>query len=175
MLWIILGFVVCVVGDIVSSWDYIKDGRIDFSDWIRVLIDGIVGAFVGAVIWCVVGLPLGLVLPKTFSEEEQPIYALADNSATEGAHYLFSGYVEEKPVYRYVVNTERGKQIKQVDASIAYFNEGDYEQPYMITYTSKFKSNFYWWIAIHDSEAFAFVEFYVPANTIATDYNVDLQ
>lgn len=141
--------------------------------WTSVL-GGIVGFAIGFCLYFLGGSFLGTKLPTVEVIEEQEIYALSDSSATKGASYLFAGYIDEKLVYGYVVDTERGKQIKEIDAKNAYITEGDYT-PTIRTHKIKFKHDWYNWFARDEFIEEDYVEFLVPIDTITAEYNVDLQ
>ena len=164
MAWIILGIVIGIVMALCTE---------------KSICSGLAGAFmgflIGVAVCFVLGGIIGVCLPTTEIIEEQEIYALSDSSTVGGKHYLSVGYVNEELVYRYVVNTDKGKHVKEEKASDVYLHEGDY-QPSVKTHSVEFKESWYKWIA-HDvfRGEERYVEFYVPENTITTEYNVDLQ
>lgn len=141
--------------------------------WTSVL-GGIVGFAIGFCLHFLGGSFLGTKLPTVEVIEEQEIYALGDSSASKSVRYLFAGYIDEKLVYRYVVNTERGKHIEEIDAKNAYIIESDCA-PTIRTHKIKFKHDWYNWFALDDFIEEDYVEFLVPIDTITTEYNVDLQ
>ena len=167
MLWFIIP--VCL-GFIVGSEFSWKYRYIDIGEGLG---GAFVGALIGAILYLLIGGIIGCFLPtKTELVDTQKIYALADNSSIEGRQFLFSGYIEEKMVCRYVVNTSKGKHIEEVCACRSFINEGDYE-PKVETYQTKFKSSWYY---IFATDWFFDLEyrFYVPENTVTNSYSIDL-
>lgn len=132
------------------------------------------GTLVGLLMWLVVGMIMGCILPTEYEMASQPIYAMNDGSSSEGAHFLFSGYYDEKFVCRYIVETEKGKHIEQVNADKAYIVEQDVAQPYVERYEEVYTIDWYWWIALPMNND-VYYKFYVPSGTVVTSYNIDLQ
>lgn len=136
-------------------------------------LGGLLGFFVGLILWLFIGGFIGCALPTVEVVEEQEICALNDSTSVEGASYLFSGYIDEDLVCRYVINTERGKHIEEVDTDNVYIKEGDYT-PTVKIHSVEFKKDWCYWIA-HDMFVDGYyVEFYVPENTVTSEYNIDL-
>ena len=162
MIWII----VCAIIGFVIMYDF----------WCS-FGDGIMGAFCGAfcgfLLYFLIGGLIGCSLPLNQVVEEQEIYALTDNSSVEGVHYLFSGYIDEDLVCRYVVNTDKGKHIEETDVDNVYINEGDYK-PLVKHYTYVLEKE---WHNLFAHELFTddYYEFYVPKNTVTNEYNIDLK
>ena len=161
MAWIICG---AIIGFILL-WS-------DFEFFVEGCLGAVMGALVGFIIYTVIGGAIGSSLPLNKVVEEQEIYALTDNSSIEGASYLFSGYINENLVCRYVISTDRGKHIEQIDADYVYINEGDYK-PIVKHYTYVFEKEWYKWFA-HTAFVDDYYEFYVPENTVTNEYNIDL-
>lgn len=132
----------------------------------------LLGFCIGFILWFFIGGLIGAGLPMVEVVEEQEICALNDSTSVEGASYLFSGYIDKDLVCRYVINTERGKHIEEVDTDNVYIKEGDYT-PTVKIHRYKFKKEWYYWFA-HDIFAEYYVEFFVPENTITSEYNIDL-
>ena len=161
MAWIIGG---AIIGFLIVWIDWEDIGASIFSSFAFAFIGFIVYLAIGGIIGC--GLPLNEIV------EEQEIFALTDNSSVEGRNYLFSGYINEELVCRYVVNTDRGKHIEEVDAYKVYINEGDYK-PVVKHYTYVFEKEWHEWFA-HTLFTDDYYEFYVPENTVTNEYNIDL-
>lgn len=147
-----------------------------FLDWEEIgegCAGGLLGAVVGLVLYIFLGGFIGMALPTIEVVEEYEICALKDTTEIEGAHYLFSGYIDEKLVFRYVIDTEKGKHIEEIKGTTnVYINEGNYV-PTIKVYTKKLAKDWY------DLFAYCFYSneyvFYVPENTITNEYNIDLQ
>lgn len=85
------------------------------------------GILCGLALFCTVGFGLGFLLPRTEGvTTEQEICAFSDSSSTESYNFLFSGYIQDELVYRYVIETERGKHIEEVKDDV-YIREGNYK------------------------------------------------
>ena len=131
------------------------------------------GGIIGVILYFLIGGIIGAFLPTEMEiVDTQKIYALTDDSSIDGRHYLFSGYADEKMVCRYIVDTDKGKNIEEVCANHSFINEGDYE-PKVEIYKTKFKYN---WDYIFASDWLFSLEyrFYVPENTVINSYNIDL-
>ena len=144
----------------------------DWEEFGMSFMGGLLGFFVGLLLWFLVGGIIGAGLPMVEVVEEQEICALNDSSSIEGASYLFSGYIDEDLVCRYVINTERGKHIEEVDTDNVYIKEGDYT-PMVKIHKFEFEKEWYYWFA-HDILTEYYVEFFVPENTVTSEYNIDL-
>ena len=130
------------------------------------------GLLIGGILYLALGSAIGCFLPTVDVVEEQTICALNDSSKIEGANYLFSGYIEEKLVIRYVINTDKGKHIEEIPSvKNVYINEGDYE-PMVKTIYQEFAEEWYYWIALPMTTK-EYI-FYVPNNTVTNEYNIDL-
>lgn len=134
---------------------------------------GCLGALIGILVYFLVGGFIGTNLPVIETVEEQEIYALNDSTSIKGANYLFSGYINENMVFRYVINTDKGKHIEEVKADNTYVNEGDYTPIVKIHKTSLAK-DWYYWFAYDVNDEGDYIEFFVPENTITNEYNIDL-
>lgn len=146
----------------------------DWEEFGMALMGGILGGLIGIIVWFILGGIIGCNLQTVETIEEQEILALNDSSSIEGASYLFSGYIDEDLVCRYVINTERGKHIEEVNTKNVYINEGDYE-PTVKIHTTHFKKDWYYWFAHDLFSSEYYVEFFVPENTVTSEYNIDLK
>lgn len=134
----------------------------------------IMGLISGLLLFLMVGGIIGCGLDTKEIVEEQELCALKDAASIEGQKYLFSGYINERLVCRYIVNTEKGKHIEELNTEKVYINEGDYK-PVVKTHNIQLAKDWYYWFA---HEAFVdgyYVEFFVPEGTLTTEYNIDLQ
>lgn len=149
----------------------VYDSALDLADY---LIGAAKGALLGLFASLFIGGIIGVFLPTVEVTETQEIYALNDSSSIQGEYYLFNGYVDEKLTYLYVIDTEKGKQIKELDADNVYIKEGDYS-PCIVFHTMKFENDLTYWFANYFLlEKENYVEIYVPQNTITTKYIIDL-
>lgn len=168
MLWIIVFTIVLVI--IINCDSYTLSNYITGS-----LLGILVGGFFGALCWVIIGGLIGAFLPtEEYVVSETKLCALKDSAEMEGRYFLLSGYCDEDLVYRYVVETERGKQIKELNVTNnVYLKEGDYE-PTIITYGHKLKHKWHYLFAgPPDSN---YTVFMVPEGTVLSDeYEIDLE
>lgn len=162
MAYLILGI---VVGFIIAFMDW--------GEFFDGLLGALTGLFIGILIWMVVGFPLGFAIPTTEVIEEQEIVALTDSTSIEGRKFLFSGYINENLVCRYVINTDKGKHIEEVTSDNVYIKEGDYK-PAVIKHKFVPKSDWYWLFCFPIGHETNYTEFLVPENTVTSEYNIDL-
>jgi hypothetical protein len=139
------------------------------------LFGGFLGAVFGLIIYGIAGSFIGCALPTIEHINTQNIVAMNDSSKIEGQKYLFSGYVDEKLVYRYIVETDKGKHIEECSTENGYLKEGNTKKPYAESHSFKFKQDWYYWFAININSADNYSVFYVPKGTVTNKYNVDLQ
>lgn len=146
---------------------------------IGVILGGVLldDGFIGALAGIVIGLLIASIIGDNFEIKEitnkQEICALNDTSKVEGQKYLFSGYVDEKLVYRYVIETKKGKCIKECKSDNTYLKEKDCN-PYIETHEYTLKKDWQGWFGIR-SIPDTYRVFYVPENTVTNEYNVDLK
>ena len=157
--------IVCTIIGFLIVWFDLEEFGISF-------MGGLLGLLIGLILWLFIGGLIGTWLPMVEVVEEQEICALNDSTNVEGVNYLFSGYIDEDLVCRYVINTERGKHIEEVDTDNVYIKEGDYT-PIVKIHRYEFKKEWYYWFA-HDIFTEYYVEFFVPENTVTSEYNIDL-
>jgi hypothetical protein len=105
---------------------------------------------------------------------EQKIYALKDNSQTNGSFFLGSGTIDEEQYFFYVIDTEKGKRIEKQLADESYVVETNNETPKVVTYERRYKSAFARFM-YGDTNGNYEYRFYVPKNTITTDFTIDLE
>lgn len=106
---------------------------------------------------------------------DEPIYALVDNSGTDGTLFLGTGQIKDTLVYRYVVKDEFGRySVKQHNCSESYIVYTD-ETPHITTIENEFDSKGlrWWYDDIKNTEYI----FYVPEGSIGlvSEYDIDLK
>ena len=77
--------------------------------------------FVSILIGITVPLLIGATLPQKEKIIEQEICSINDNSM----EFLKVSYIDEKKVYQYMINTEKGKVIKEIDANNVFLGESN--------------------------------------------------
>lgn len=146
----------------------------DLEDFVDGLLGAMVGFLIGGILTFTVGLAIGFNVPTVEVVEKQEIVALTDSTSLEGQKYLFSGYIKENLVCRYVINTERGKHIEEIQSNNVYIKEGDYK-PTVVKHRFVPKEDWYFWFCIPIGSESSYTEFLVPENTVTSEYNIDLQ
>jgi hypothetical protein len=144
----------------------------DYSDPLEGILGAIVGFLLGIILSLIIaGVSLAFTQPQT-ETQTQEIVALADNPRYE--HYR-SGYLicngSEQLKYTYMYKTDKGLTVKEVKASQSYVQtllEG--EQPYVVITTTYYK-NIIVGKVITEYE----YTFYLPPDSIVTNYKIDLQ
>lgn len=168
MIYIILGIIIGVIIGIADDFLTI------IEKVICSIIFGFIGFAVGGLIWISFGEFVGEVLdlPQVEVYEEQEICALNDSTLTEGSMFLFSSYIEDDLVFRYVVETEKGKYIEEIKGvESVYIQEGNYK-PVVRTYSYEFEEEWHYWFASPSTNEYTV--FYVPENTVTNEYNINL-
>ena len=167
MIYIILGIAIGVIFAIINGWGFCEK-------FFGALFFGFLGFLIGGILWITFGEFVGEVLdlPQTDTYEEQEICALNDSTSTEGSMFLFSGHIEDKLVFRYVVETNKGKHIEEIkDTEDVYIKEGNYK-PVARTYSYDFVEEWHFWFASPSLDEYTV--FYVPENTVTNEYNINL-
>ena len=164
MIW----FLISLIGGIIyfRYEEPFPDGSDNFYGAITGLLIGAVPAIlVGCIFWC--------FLPKKIIMEETKIIALTDNTSIRGQKYLFSGYIDEKYIYRYVIETNDGKQIKELQNSKDVYIKYDNEDPRIVEAVTNLKHEWMWLFAIGVPDIKYTI--YVPEGTITEKYDIDLE
>ncbi|TWJ39176.1 hypothetical protein CHCC5027_2655 [Bacillus paralicheniformis] len=132
------------------------------------------GLTVGVVVFFVGLFPASLLQSEPIDPHKTNIYSIKDNSATKGSFVLGSGTVDEDQYLYYVVEENGFKSVYKTKVEELKMKEGDVEQPYVVTYEMQFKSaiaRFFYGKYTGEKS----YEFYLPENTITTDYKIDLE
>lgn len=133
------------------------------------------GFLAGSFILFIFGGIVGITLPTVDKVQKYELCALNDNTSIQRRKYLFSGRIDGELVYRYIINTEKGKHIEESEIDNAYIKEGNYK-PMVKEHTTDFKKDWYYLFCFPlFSGADNYIEFYVPENTVTNEYNIDLK
>ncbi len=163
---ILIGIIVGILIGVLHaflSWDCYS------SPFIEGFIGGVVGLGLGALIFviaCAIDGPEDYKLDETFE-----IQALNDATGYSSSCYLFSGYSESKPVYRFIYQDELGIRTNEVNAKNTAIIYTD-EQPKVEVYDVKFANPVHRFLA---PISVKFYKFYIPEGAIKTEYTIDLQ
>ncbi len=147
-------------------------GFTDYYDFVEGLFGWFAGIFLGLLLSLIVAcVSLAFTQPQ---EEEltQDIVALADNPRYE--HYK-NGYLvcngSEQLKYAYMYKTDKGLTVKEVNANKSYIQTiSDDKTPYVKITTIYYKN-----ILVGKVITSHEYTFYLPPNSIVTDYKIDLQ
>ncbi len=164
MIWIILPILIGL------GWKY---NHYDFDRCFEMMSSAVIGFISGCFMWFFIGGIIGTYIPKEKIEEVQEICAFSDNSSTSVTTYLFSSHSDEKLIYRYIINTDKGKQINTLENPNVYIEEVN-TQPKLVRYYTVFTNKIYNLIA-NDMIGDNYYKFYVPEGTVTNEYKVDLK
>lgn len=131
----------------------------------------IMGVLIGFLIWAALGSAIGIFLPEKVELQTQQIIALQDNIGVEGSFFLGSGAIDSEPHYTYMIETERGFKLENVEADDSYIIYDN--SPRIETRYKSLKYDWMYLIAIKWPSAE--YTFYIPEGSIYTGYKVDLQ
>lgn len=143
-------------------------GIVDFLNGI------LFGLVVGVVVFFVGMFPLSLLQREPVDPHKTEIYSIKDNSTTKGSFILGSGTVDEDRYFYYVVEENGFKSVYKTKVEESKMKEGDIKQPYVLTYEMQYKSAFARFLYGKYTGEKSY-EFYLPENTITTDYKIDLE
>lgn len=111
---------------------------------------------------------------EPYKSKTYEISALKDNSNVSGQSFIGTGFISENQYYFYMTETEKGKKMNKVRINDAYLNEGDYV-PYVDVYSYRYKSKLARWLyGENKDENYEFV-FFIPEDTITTEFNIDME
>jgi len=132
------------------------------------------GLLVGVLVFLVGLLPTFILQSEPIDPHKTEIYSIKDSSRVQGRFVLGSGTVKEDQYFYYVVEKNGFKSVDKAKVENSKMKEGDVEQPYVVTYEMQFKSaiaRFFYGKYTGEKS----YEFYLPENTITTDYKIDLE
>lgn len=153
---------------------------------------GLCGAIMGFLAGFIITLTLSIFLPFSIYTEEAycettPICALNNNASIQGQKFLFSGTIREKYIYRYIISTQDGKQVKEINNSDnVYIKEiNNLETPCIKIYKTKRyidEKTIKKWskiaMMIRFDRPYVYITkiiFEVPTGTVTSEYNIDLE
>lgn len=141
-------------------------------------------SIISIIIFMILGSSISnkLINTEEYIVSEVELSALKDSNGIEGNVFLFSGYIEDELKIKYVVNTEYGKQVKEMKISSLekiYIQEEDTLIPRMITYGERMTNNTWYksliccnWYRECEQKRIVFI---VPKDTVINEYAVDLE
>lgn len=175
MILVILGAVVGLVVTLYIIWEEFLEEiitKILLSLFFAPLV-AFVGALAGVLIamMCAVGANIaGAGTTETITDSYR-IYSMADNIGVSGQFALGSGSVGGEDYIYYMVDTDKGYQIRSQKTSNSYIKQTD-QQPYIEVVEYDYENAILRWLTVpmfDDSYIF-----HTPADTVKIAYNVDL-
>lgn len=168
-----LAFWICVtIGGLLLLGITLTDGWEGFLVHIPATI---LGMLIGAVLSILIFLCVSMVADREeYLRSEERIYALQDNKGTNGKFFLGSGRVDGSLKYNYLIDTTRGKKIKEKDIDDAYIVEDNNIAPKVEHYYSRFENKILRKLYGGD-DLYEYSRFFIPENSIKENYNIDLE
>lgn len=163
-----------VVTTLVAAWGLIRWAGYPYVDSIDYLMSVGLGLLVGVLVSLIAYIPANHVEMHAVDPVKTEIYSLKDTSETSGSFILGSGTAQEVPYFYYVVEKDGFKSIDKAAIPASKIREGSYEKPYVLTYDVQYKSaiaRFFY----GKSTGLNTYEFYLPEDTITTDYKIDME
>lgn len=132
------------------------------------------GIWIGALIYFMLGPAIGTQLPKKEIVVEHQILPYSEDKDNS---FITVSNNSEGISYRYVIETEKGKHIENLNGVEAYIHEGDYEPMVRIRKEGRFKSNWYWMFAINfkRNPVAKDADFFLPEGATISDCKSNLQ
>ena len=144
--------------------------------------------FLSLMVGLLVGLVTSLVLlVATFTIDEnsnkepivtdiKTIYAINDNTSTEGKSFLFSGYVKEELVYRMFVEENGGKKAIEIKPdNTTIYEDSENNNSFIETYQHRYTNGFITWLLGEYALGDITYKIHIPKGSITTEYNIDLK
>lgn len=144
----------------------------EYHDEVFVAICLSVGALlVGAALWFIATVILGSALPKQPVYEKVQLQNINDKTAGQGAFFLGIGGFSEEGKFFYYIKQHGYSKFQNIEAEYAEIHEGSKDAYAMVR--TDCKGNWEWLAeCVYWSD---YVKFYVPSNTIKTNYQLDAQ
>lgn len=133
--WLIVAVVVLIsIGYETYEWG----SSIDFNDVT-------IGFIRGFVIGVIISFFVAIAIHKSVESEEyifktSEVYALKDNVGSDGVFFLGSGATDSNLKYHYIVEEEKGKNVKSIAAGSAHIKENNKIIPKVEYYSYRFKN-----------------------------------
>lgn len=129
--------------------------------------------FVAFVLAALLQLGAEIIFKKEYVKyDEDEMVALNNSHDYEGSLFLGSGKIDGKQVYYYMVEEEKGVNIKSVNAGRSYVKEDDSKKPKIEYMVSTFTNSIVRWLFINGFSSEYII--YIPENSIKHDFNIEL-
>lgn len=145
-------------------------------DWADQIVSGIVTSLFFGFIALLVAMMLQLSADTIFEQEyvkysEEEIKAISNYHEYEGSFFLGSGSVNGKQEYYYMSESEKGINIRSIDASKSYVIEDNNVTPSIEFRESRFKSKLI--SKLFFDGIYQEYIIHVPESSIKYDFNID--
>ena len=145
--------------------------------------EGMAGAVVGAIMGVIIAFLIGGLIANKIPlpPERHTMVNIADNTEIHGTFFLFSGSIDEEPVYAWYEktgpNTYKRRSVSSDNAEVHYLTND--EAPYYEINRFKYEEGFLktWYFNLSSGKPYTGedYDFYVPKGTITNDYKLDAQ
>lgn len=171
-----MGYVLIVL--LVSLISFLTAFTIEREDKDLRFLIGVLFAIIAIIVMIIPMAILGGILnasspTEKYTYSETHMVVLKDNIETNGKFFLGSGRVDSEMQYYYMVNTNKGMQVRSVSAESSYLVESNDIQPMIVENRDRFKNKKLqlWFPARNNSE----IIIYVPKGSVDYSYRVDLE
>lgn len=146
-------------------------------DWEDRILGGISCAFLYGFVALVLASLLQMGAESIFKKEyvkysEDEIVALNNTHEYEGSFFLGSGTIDGKQKYYYMIEEEKGINIKSVNAEKSYVKEDNNKNPKIEYMSSEFTNNVARKLFINGLSSEYII--HIPENSIKYDFNIEL-
>ncbi|MFL6977062.1 hypothetical protein R7M47_05305 [Bacillus inaquosorum] len=166
-----IGILVCLVAVAVLVIFVCNTNYPEFIDY---LFGSLFGLLASLVVFLIAVIPSFSAETEMVNPHKTEIYSIKDNAKTSGSFVLGSGTVDEKQYFYFVKEKDGFKTVSKAAVEDSKIKEGKYTKPYVLTYDVQFKSAFARFFYGKSTGAEAY-EFYLPEDTITTEYKIDLE
>lgn len=167
---IIINFIIVFI--ILLIFIYKKYNKIEVADIILSSLTGLLSIILSFIL---IAFMCSYANTEEYVSDTQSITCIMDNSNTQGSKYIFSGYINEKQVYKtFVLNKDGSKNYKEVSAYTSKIYEDGKNK--IITYNLRFTNSIFEWLikGVNMLDTQTRYEIHTPKDSITTEFNIDL-
>lgn len=166
--------IIIILGTIYALYKSIKEVWLwwEWSDVpILLLFTGLFTAF-GFLVSVGIAVLIGAFIDKEYyMTGRHDLIALRNNSTTEGAFFLGTGYIDENPTYFVLQKENGGTMLKKIDTDNAYVYQAE-DKPHYDVFQWRFKNDIFMWIASPCCSTQ--YKIYIPKDSIISNYKIEL-
>ncbi|MCR9040819.1 hypothetical protein QRX25_14850 [Bacillus sp. L381] len=145
-----------------------------YPGFIEYLFGAFFGVVAAVVVFLIAVIPSFCIETKPVNPHKTEIYSIKDNAKTSGSFVLGSGSINEKQYFYFVKEKDGFKTVSKTAVEDSKMKEGKYANPYVLTYDMEYKSPFARFFYGKEAPGESY-EFYLPEDTITTEYKIDLE